>query len=86
MVCRLRKFSRSYKGASFTIQTFNAISEVGLKKYEAGKYKVSGDKTELGADPMAIMLRSHKLQVSYHGCHALVQRVCKSHDWTVSLL
>lgn len=53
----------AYAGAAFNIQTFNAISEVGLKKYEQGKYKVSGDKAALDDNPMAIMLRSHKLQV-----------------------
>jgi D-3-phosphoglycerate dehydrogenase len=29
-----------YNGPAFTIKTFNAISPVGLKKFEAGKYKV----------------------------------------------
>jgi D-3-phosphoglycerate dehydrogenase len=51
-----------YSGASFNIQTFNAISPVGLDRYEKGKYKVSPDVGELENNPMAIMLRSHKLQ------------------------
>ena len=30
-----------YDGPAFTIKTFNAISPVGLKKFETGKYKAS---------------------------------------------
>lgn len=52
-----------YSGASFNIQTFNAISPVGLKKFEEGKYKVDESVEALDNQPMAIMLRSHKLQV-----------------------
>lgn len=32
--------SSGYSGPAFTIKTFNAISEVGLQRFEAGKYKV----------------------------------------------
>jgi len=46
------------------VKTFNAISPVGLNKFPAGKYAVSGDDKLLPGDPMAIMLRSHKLQAS----------------------
>jgi len=48
-----------YDGPAFTVKTFNAISPTGLKRFPAGKYDVSG---EDHASPMAIMLRSHKLQ------------------------
>lgn len=47
----------------FNIQTYNAISPVGLEKYDTSKYAVSGEVAELDNNPMAIMLRSHKLQV-----------------------
>ena len=57
----------SYTGASFNVKTFNAISPVGLGKFPPGKYAVSGDDGALPGDPMAIMLRSHKLQVSEVG-------------------
>jgi D-3-phosphoglycerate dehydrogenase / 2-oxoglutarate reductase len=53
-----------YSGASFNVKTFNAISPVGLNKFPAGKYAVSGDDKALPGDPMAIMLRSHKLQAN----------------------
>jgi len=53
-----------YSGASFNVKTFNAISPVGLSRFPAGKYAVSGDDAALPGQPMAIMLRSHKLQVS----------------------
>ena len=53
-----------YSGASFNVKTFNAISPVGLNKFPAGKYAVSGDDAALPGPPMAIMLRSHKLQAS----------------------
>ncbi|KAK3272205.1 hypothetical protein CYMTET_19484 [Cymbomonas tetramitiformis] len=57
-----------YSGPTFNIQTFNAISAVGLERYDngsfgAGRYSISGDVSELPGEPMAIMLRSHKLQV-----------------------
>eukprot|EP00959_Pyramimonas_sp_CCMP1952_P063205 1321063-Pyramimonas_sp.AAC.1 len=52
-----------YSGASFNIQTFNAISPVGLQKFEKGKYKVAEKVADLDNQPMAIMLRSHKLQL-----------------------
>jgi len=52
-----------YDGPSFNIQTFNAISPVGLKRFPAGKYKISADVDALNGEPHAIMLRSHKLQV-----------------------
>eukprot|EP00239_Pterosperma_sp_CCMP1384_P000653 CAMPEP_0197847014 /NCGR_PEP_ID=MMETSP1438-20131217/4985_1 /TAXON_ID=1461541 /ORGANISM="Pterosperma sp., Strain CCMP1384" /LENGTH=530 /DNA_ID=CAMNT_0043458819 /DNA_START=104 /DNA_END=1696 /DNA_ORIENTATION=+ len=51
-----------YDGPSFNIQTFNAISSVGLKRFPGGKYCVSGDLEDLPGEPMSIMLRSHKLQ------------------------
>eukprot|EP00958_Prasinococcus_capsulatus_P001487 scaffold137_cov398-Prasinococcus_capsulatus_cf.AAC.9 len=51
-----------YTGPSFTVKTFNAISPVGLKKFPSGKYEVGGEDTELGGEPMGIMLRSHKLK------------------------
>ena len=54
----------AYSGASFNVKTFNAISPVGLNKFPKGKYAVSGDDKALPGDPMAMMLRSHKLQVS----------------------
>jgi D-3-phosphoglycerate dehydrogenase len=54
----------AYSGSSFNVKTFNAISPVGLNKFPKGKYAVSGDDKELPGDPMAMMLRSHKLQVS----------------------
>jgi len=53
-----------YKGKAFTVLTFNAISPVGLKKFPSGKYAVAGDESKLPDSPMAIMLRSHKLQES----------------------
>jgi len=53
-----------YSGPSFNIKTFNAISPVGLQRFEAGKYKVSGSSEDLDGGEMAIMLRSHKLQES----------------------
>lgn len=52
-----------YTGPSFNIKTFNAISPVGLKRFPPGKYSVAGDDSELNGEAMAIMLRSHKLQV-----------------------
>uniref|UniRef100_A0A7S3YVA8 phosphoglycerate dehydrogenase n=1 Tax=Lotharella globosa TaxID=91324 RepID=A0A7S3YVA8_9EUKA len=52
-----------YDGPSFNVQTFNAISPVGLQKYPSGKYKVSPEPADLEGGPHAIMLRSHKLQV-----------------------
>lgn len=56
-----------YSGASFNIQTFNAISPVGLEKYPQGKYLVDPSVEVLENNPMAIMLRSHKLQVEEVG-------------------
>jgi D-3-phosphoglycerate dehydrogenase len=53
--------SASYDGPAFKIKTFNAISPVGLAQFPNGKYDVSGD---LEDDHHAIMLRSHKLQIS----------------------
>ncbi len=50
--------------AAFDLQ---AISPIGLKKFPKGKYAVSGDDAQLPAKPMAIMLRSHKLQVGLTG-------------------
>mmetsp|Transcript_30792 Transcript_30792/g.42649 ORF Transcript_30792/g.42649 Transcript_30792/m.42649 type:complete len:533 (-) Transcript_30792:106-1704(-) len=52
-----------YDGGAFNIQTFNAISPVGLNKYPKGKYKIAEDVSKFDNHPMAIMLRSHKLQV-----------------------
>jgi len=52
-----------YQGSSFNVKTFNAISPVGLSKYTPGKYAVAGEESDLPGEPMAIMLRSHKLQV-----------------------
>ena len=54
----------AYSGSSFNVKTFNAISPVGLNKFPKGKYAVSGDDAALPGAPMAMMLRSHKLQVS----------------------
>jgi D-3-phosphoglycerate dehydrogenase len=51
-----------YQGKGFAIKTFNAISPVGLNKFPAGKYRVSGDDTKLPDPPMGILLRSQKLQ------------------------
>ena len=53
--------SSEYTGQAFTIQTYNAISEAGLKKFPEGRYEVS--RGALSADAMALMLRSHKLKV-----------------------
>uniref|UniRef100_A0A7S0RH56 Phosphoglycerate dehydrogenase n=1 Tax=Chlamydomonas leiostraca TaxID=1034604 RepID=A0A7S0RH56_9CHLO len=53
----------AYTGPGFTVKTFNAISPVGLSRFPAGKYVVSGDETKLPQSPMAIMLRSHQLKV-----------------------
>ncbi|KAG1673566.1 hypothetical protein FOA52_003866 [Chlamydomonas sp. UWO 241] len=52
----------SYTGKAFTVKTFNAISPIGLTRFPAGKYAVSGDDKQLPDSPMAIMLRSHKLK------------------------
>ena len=51
-------------GASFNVKTFNAIAPTGLEKFPQGKYKVAGEESDLPGPPMAIMLRSHKLQVN----------------------
>ena len=51
-------------GASFNVKTFNAIAPTGLEKFPRGKYEVAGEENDLPGPPMAIMLRSHKLQVS----------------------
>ena len=40
-----------YSGPAFTIKTFNAISPVGLKKFEAGKYKV------MTSRPLHVLMR-----------------------------
>lgn len=56
--------SGGYAGASFNVKTFNAIAPSGLERFPQGKYKVAGDEADLPGPPMAIMLRSHKLQVS----------------------
>ncbi|GAB5353645.1 hypothetical protein AAMO2058_000052300 [Amorphochlora amoebiformis] len=53
----------SYNGPSFNVQTYNAISPVGLQKFPEGKYKISADEKDLDGGPHAILLRSHKLQV-----------------------
>mmetsp|Transcript_30742 Transcript_30742/g.74940 ORF Transcript_30742/g.74940 Transcript_30742/m.74940 type:complete len:489 (-) Transcript_30742:306-1772(-) len=52
-----------YDGPAFNIQTFNAISPVGLQKFPGGKYKINADVDKLGGEPHAILLRSHKVQV-----------------------
>mmetsp|Transcript_14062 Transcript_14062/g.35234 ORF Transcript_14062/g.35234 Transcript_14062/m.35234 type:complete len:517 (-) Transcript_14062:199-1749(-) len=54
--------SNGYSGPSFTVKTFNAISPVGLDRFPKGKYSVAGNDDALPDSPMAIMLRSHKLQ------------------------
>ena len=54
--------SNGYTGNGFTIKTFNAISPVGLDRFPKGKYSVAGNDDALPDSPMAIMLRSHKLQ------------------------
>jgi len=46
------------------VKTFNAIAPTGLEKFPRGKYEVAGEENDLPGPPMAIMLRSHKLQVS----------------------
>ena len=46
------------------MKTFNAIASTGLEKFPQGKYKVAGEESDLPGPPMAIMLRSHKLQVN----------------------
>lgn len=46
------------------MKTFNAIAPTGLEKFPQGKYKVAGEESDLPGPPMAIMLRSHKLQVN----------------------
>jgi len=46
------------------VKTFNAIAPTGLEKFPQGKYKVAGEESDLPGPPMAIMLRSHKLQVN----------------------
>ena len=56
--------SGGYVGASFNVKTLNAIAESGLEKFPKGKYAVAGEEGDLPGAPMAIMLRSHKLQVS----------------------
>ena len=54
----------SYSGDPFNVLTFNAISAKGLDRFPSGRYAVSGDSATLPGEPMAIMLRSHKLQES----------------------
>ena len=56
--------SGDYDGPAFNVLTFNAISSVGLERFPKGRYAISGDGSSFGAEPMAIMLRSHKLQES----------------------
>ena len=53
-----------YHGNPFNVLTFNAISQKGLDRFPPGRYAVSGESGELPGEPMAIMLRSHKLQES----------------------
>ncbi len=52
-------------GPRFQIQTFNAISKVGLSKF-GPEFMLTGDAGPLpdgvDAEPHAILLRSHKLQ------------------------
>eukprot|EP00798_Chlamydomonas_sp_ICE-L_P003150 gene3150-13162_t len=50
-------------GKAFTVRTFNAISQVGLNRFPKKNYQVAGEISQLSDSPMAIMLRSHKLQV-----------------------
>jgi D-3-phosphoglycerate dehydrogenase len=54
----------AYHGDPFNVLTFNAISQKGLDRFPPGRYAVSGESAELPGEPMAIMLRSHKLQES----------------------
>ena len=53
-------------GPKFQIQTFNAISPVGLQRFPAGQFALTGSSGEVPAgvadEPHAILLRSHKLQ------------------------
>jgi len=55
-------FKPEKRGKTFAVQTFNAISPVGLDKFPKQTYTCSGNKEALPASPMAIMLRSHKLK------------------------
>ena len=53
-------------GPKFQIQTFNAISPVGLQRFPTGQFALTGSSGEVPAgvadEPHAILLRSHKLQ------------------------
>mmetsp|Transcript_89976 Transcript_89976/g.226300 ORF Transcript_89976/g.226300 Transcript_89976/m.226300 type:complete len:468 (-) Transcript_89976:62-1465(-) len=46
----------------FAVRTFNAISPLGLARLPKELYACSGSLAELPDEPMAIMLRSHKLK------------------------
>lgn len=50
-----------YKPGTYKIQTFNKISEVGLKAFPEEKYKINGGAFKK-KNAHAILLRSHKLQ------------------------
>lgn len=65
-----------YTGPGFTVKTFNAISPVGLQRFPAGKYVVSGDESKLPLSPMAIMLRSHQLKVGICDFAGFCQSFC----------
>jgi D-3-phosphoglycerate dehydrogenase len=53
-------------GTRFQIQTFNAISPVGLKTFEPGTFMLTGSSGKVAEgveeEPHAVLLRSHKLQ------------------------
>ena len=49
----------------FKIATINNISNVGLKRFPKNLYKIQSlDKYNKSDNPMAILLRSHKLSYS----------------------
>ena len=54
------------EGPRFQIQTFNAISPVGLKAFPASNFAMTGSSGQVPAgleeEPHAILLRSHKLK------------------------
>ena len=51
-------------GDKFQVQTFNAISPIGLNRFPKNAFQLTGSSGEPGDEPHAILLRSHKLQDS----------------------
>lgn len=49
-------------GEKFQVQTFNAISPIGLNRFPKSQFQLTGSSGEPGDEPHAILLRSHKLQ------------------------